>query len=143
VTQHWRASRQWHPTSHLGFDEALVAEEKVCGVSVSYFVRYEGQAEDLAAFVTYYRERHVPILAAMPGIERIVLHTPVAWSDPFPVKPDRFMLMAQMEFGSREDQDRALESAARGAAREDFRNFPPFQGAVFHQAALSEEVFAK
>jgi len=112
-------------------------------VSVSYFVRYEGQAENLAAFLAYYRERHAPILAAMPGIERIVLHTPVAWSDPFPVKPDRFVLVAQMEFGSQDDLDRALRSPARATAREDFRNFPPFHGSVFHQAALSEEVFAK
>ncbi len=112
-------------------------------MSISYFVRYEGQSDDLAAFLAYYREHHVPILAALPGIQRVVLHTPVAWSDPFPVQPDGFVLLAQMEFGCQDDLDRALVSAARAAAREDFGNFPPFHGSVFHQAALPAEVFAK
>jgi uncharacterized protein (TIGR02118 family) len=112
-------------------------------VSVSYFVRYEGKAPDLEAFLAYYRERHVPILARLPGIERIVLHTPVEWRDPFPVKPDRFLLVAQMVFHSEEDLDRALASAPRALAREDFANFPPFEGSVYHQAALSTEVFSK
>ncbi len=85
-------------------------------MSVSYFVRYEGEAESPAEFLDYYRERHVPILMRFPGIRRIVLHTPVAWQD---------------------------ESEARSAARGDFGNFPPFRGLVFHQAARSEEVFSK
>jgi uncharacterized protein (TIGR02118 family) len=112
-------------------------------VSISYFVRYEGRAPDCAAFLAYYREHHVPILVRLPGIERIVLHTPVAWRDPFPVKPDRFLLVAQMVFHSEDDLDRALASEPRALAREDFANFPPFEGSVYHQAALSREVFAK
>jgi uncharacterized protein (TIGR02118 family) len=112
-------------------------------MSVSYFVRYEGKAESPAAFLEYYRDRHVPILMRFPGVKRIVLHTPVTWQDPFPVKPDRFALLAQMVFDSQYDLDRALGSEARSIARGDFGNFPPFQGLVFHQAALSEEVFSK
>lgn len=111
-------------------------------MSVSYFVRYEGAAADFEAFADYYRRHHVRVLAGMPGIRRIVLHTPVAWVDPFPVKPDRFLLIAQMVFDSREALERALESQARAMAREDFENFPPFEGAVYHQAAASEEVFS-
>ena len=112
-------------------------------MSVSYFVRYEGQAENPAAFVARYRSEHVPILARFPGIRRIVLHMPVAWQDPYPVKPDRFSLMAQMVFDSQADLESALRSGARAAAREDFAKFPPFQGEVYHQAAVSEEVYAK
>jgi uncharacterized protein (TIGR02118 family) len=104
-------------------------------------VRYEGQAASFEAFVARYRDEHVPILARFPGIRRIVLHTPVAWRDPFPVKPDRFLLLAQMIFDSQEDLDQALQSEARALAREDFAKFPPFEGTVYHQAALSEEVF--
>lgn len=110
-------------------------------MSVSYFVRYEGSAPDPAAFVARYREQHAAILARFPGIRRIVLHTPAAWYDPFPVKPDRFLLLAQMIFDSQEDLDRALQSEARALAREDFAKFPPFEGTVYHQATLSEEVF--
>jgi len=109
--------------------------------SVSYFVRYEGQAESPAGFLAHYRDHHVPILTRFPGIRRIILHTPTTWQDPFPVKPDRFTLVAQMVFDSREDLDKALQSEARATARDDFGNFPPFHGLVYHQAALSEEVF--
>lgn len=111
-------------------------------MSVSYFVRYEGQAEDPQAFLSYYRARHVPILARLPGVKRIVLHTPAAWRDPFPVRPDRFALVAQMIFNTMDDLDEALQSEARAIARDDFGRFPPFHGAVYHQATISEEVFS-
>jgi uncharacterized protein (TIGR02118 family) len=106
-------------------------------------VRYEGQAESLPAFLSYYRDRHVPILARFPGIRRIVLHIPTPWRDPFPVKPDRFALVAQMIFQSQADLDQALQSLARAQARDDFANFPRFHGDIYHQAAVSEEVFSK
>ncbi len=112
-------------------------------MSVSYFVRYEGQAESPAAFLAYYHVYHVPILARFPGIERIVLHTPVTCHDPFPVKPDRFAFLAQMVFASQDDLDRALQSEARAQARDDFGSFPPFHGLVFHQATESIEVFSR
>lgn len=112
-------------------------------MSVSYFVRYEGAAADGAAFLSYYRERHAPILARFPGIRRIVLHSPVEWRDPFRVNPDRFALLAQMEFDTQQDLDRALESEPRALARQDFANFPPFEGCVYHQAVQSEDVFSR
>jgi len=111
--------------------------------SVSYFVRYEGRAESPEAFLARYREHHVPILARFPGIRRIILHTPAEWKDPFPVKPDCFTLIAQMVFDSAADLGRALHSEARALARQDFASFPPFEGTVYHQAAVSEEVFSQ
>jgi uncharacterized protein (TIGR02118 family) len=108
-------------------------------MSVSYFVRYEGTAENGAEFLRYYREQHAPILARFPGIRGIVLHTPTECTDTFPVRGDRFMLLAQMIFDSEEDLDRALQSEARAEAREDFGRFPRFEGTVFHQAVVSEE----
>lgn len=112
-------------------------------MEVSYFVRYEGRAQSQAAFLDYYRQGHVPVLARLPGILKIVLHTPVAWRDPFPVQPDRFALIAQMIFAGPEELEAALQSDARALARDDFANFPPFAGAVYHQAAASDEVFAR
>lgn len=111
-------------------------------MSVSYFVRYDGQAKDLQEFLRHYRQRHVPILARFPGIRRIVLHLPATWQDPFPVTPDRFALLVQMVFDTADDLQRALESSARVEARGDFENFPPFHGIVFHQATQSEEIFS-
>jgi uncharacterized protein (TIGR02118 family) len=112
-------------------------------VSASYFVRYEGQAENPEAFLAHYRDHHLPLLARFPGIRRIVLHTPAAWQDPYPVKPDRFSLLVQMEFDSLADLETAAASEARAEARRDFAQFPPFQGTVYHQAAFSEEVLAQ
>ena len=42
-------------------------------LDISYFVRYEGDAENRAAFLAHYRDRHAPILVRFPGIRRIVL----------------------------------------------------------------------
>lgn len=112
-------------------------------MSVSYFVRYEGMAADRTEFLRYYRERHALILARFPGIRRIVLHQPTEWHDRFPVNPDRFTLLAQMIFDTEDDLARALQSEARAEARVDFADFPPFEGKVFHQATVSEEVFSQ
>ena len=108
-------------------------------MSVSYFVRYEGTAQDRAAFVDYYRRSHVPILARWPRIRQIILHQPIAWQDPFPVHPDRFCLLAQMVFDSEADLQTALGSPERAEAREDFARFPAFRGSVLHQAVESEQ----
>jgi len=110
---------------------------------ISYFVGYEGKAENKEAFLAHYRDRHSLILARFPGIRRIVLHTPTVWHDPFPVKPDRFALVAQMIFDTQEDLDNALQSEERAIAREDCASFPPFLGSIYHQATISEEVFSK
>ena len=112
-------------------------------MSVSYFVRYEGAAENRAEFLRYYREHHAPILARFPGIRRIILHLPIEWQESLPVNPDHFVLLAQMVFDTQQDLDRALQSPARAEARVDFAHFPPFEGFVYHQATLSEEVFTK
>ena len=101
---------------------------------VSYFVRYCGKAADPAAFASYYETDHAPILARFPGIRSLILHRPVAWKDPLPVREDATSLLAQMTFDSAAELDRALQSDARRAARGDFFRFPPFEGEVTHQA---------
>ena len=110
-------------------------------MTVSYFVRYEVEAGD--EFVRYYKDNHVPILARWPGMRRVILHRPVRWSDPCPVNRAASFLVAQLEFDSQADLDRALQSPERMEARRDFEKFPPFEGKVFHQAMASEEVWRK
>jgi len=109
-------------------------------MTVSYFVIYQGQAEDPEAFRKHYRETHVPILRTWPGIQGITLHTPVCWSDSEPVRTSEFALLSQMTFADGEALESALHSAQRAAAREDFERFPRFVGDVFHQAVLSERM---
>ena len=110
-------------------------------MSVSYFVRYEIEAADLAGFLERYRKVHVPLVAKWPGLRRMVLHTPLEWSDPFPVNRGRAVLMAQLVFDSEAAMNRAFASPERAAAREDFRQFMTFEGKVIHQAMHSEEVW--
>jgi uncharacterized protein (TIGR02118 family) len=110
-------------------------------VSVSYFVRYDITAVDAKRFVDRYREVHVPLLARWPGIRRVLLHTPLDWHDPFTVNRGRTVLLAQLEFESVEAMEAALQSEGRAAAREDFKQFPSYEGSVVHQAMAQDEVF--
>jgi uncharacterized protein (TIGR02118 family) len=108
---------------------------------VSYFVRYRGKAADPIAFARYYETAHAPLLRRFPGIRSLIVHHPVNWNDPFPVRDDGTSLLAQMTLDSSADLDRALRSDARHAARDDFSRFPPFDGDVTHQAMTAKVIF--
>lgn len=110
-------------------------------MSVSYFVRYDIAVSDLEAFVERYREVHVPLVTAWPGLQRMVIHTPVDWRDPFPVNRGKVVLMAQLEFETEDAMNQAFASRERAAAREDFKRCMNFEGAVIHQAMKTEEVW--
>jgi uncharacterized protein (TIGR02118 family) len=110
-------------------------------MSVSYFVRYDIDVRDTEAFIRRYREVHVPLVSRWPGLQRMVLHTPLAWQDPFPVNRGRAVLIAQLEFETEEAMNRAFASPERAAAREDFKQFMTFDGKVTHQAMASDEVW--
>ena len=112
-------------------------------MTVSYFVRYDIQAPELAAFLDRYRKVHVPLVARWPGLRRMVLHTPVDWKDPFPVNRGKAVLIAQLEFDSEAAMNRAFASRERAEAREDFKRFMTFEGSVTHQAMASEEVWRR
>src|ERR1700756_5365760 len=108
-------------------------------MSVSYFVRYDIQVADLEAFLRRYREVHVPMVTRWPGVRRMVLHTPLAWRDPFPVNPGKAVLLAQLEFEDEAAMNAAFASPERAAAREDFKRFPSYEGTVVHQAMAQHE----
>jgi EthD domain len=108
---------------------------------ISYFVRYRGSSPDPVAFYGYYENRHADILREFPAIRSLVLHTPVTWADPFPVKSGGSALVAQMIFDTAGDLDAALRSIARRRARDDFGRFPPFEGEVTHEAMAGKTIF--
>ncbi len=110
-------------------------------MTVSYFVRYQGMPVPADPFVDYYRTRHAAILADFPGIRSLTLHTPVGWTDRYPVNPDPTGFLAQMTFDSAAALDAALQSEARARARDDFANLPPVRGPVSHLAMASERIF--
>jgi uncharacterized protein (TIGR02118 family) len=108
---------------------------------LSYFVRYRGACSDTEAFYAHYETRHAAILREFSNIRSLVLHRPVAWSDPFPVRHGGTFLLAQMQFDSASDLDAALRSPARRQARDDFQSFPPFSGEVTHEAMTAKVLF--
>ncbi|MBL8663435.1 MAG: EthD domain-containing protein [Candidatus Odyssella sp.] len=110
----------------------MAADEKV-----SYFVRYRGLAPPIDGFASDYCGRHVDILRGWPGIERIVVHTPLAWRDPFPVRPDGTDFLTEMTFASADALRAALGSEARARARADGANLMQGAAQVTHQAMRS------
>jgi uncharacterized protein (TIGR02118 family) len=108
---------------------------------VSYFVRYRGSSPDPAGFQHYYETRHAEILRRFSSIRSLALHRPIAWSDPFPVRPGGTLLLAQMMFDSEADLHAALQSPARREARDDLHRFPVFEGEVTHDAMRRKLIF--
>ena len=105
--------------------------------TVSYFVRYEGEAADMSDFTRYYARLHVPLLQRFPGILDVILHLPQASPDPLPTSGGRAFLMAQMVFASAEALRAALAGPERLAARADMARFPSYEGVVSHQVFTS------
>jgi uncharacterized protein (TIGR02118 family) len=110
-------------------------------MTASYFVRYQGTFAEPERFLAHYAGPHARILAEFPGIRSLILHRPAAWTDPFPVDPAGSALLAQMSFDSTEALNAALASDARRRARDDFANFPAFDGSVSHEAMNATVVF--
>ena len=109
-------------------------------MTVSYFVRYHGAAENPEAFHTYYRTRHAAILRDFPRIRRLTLHRPVDWRDPFPGTRESNLLLTEMVFAGAEDLNAALASEARARGRADMPNFPNFTGQVTRAAMIAEDI---
>jgi hypothetical protein len=105
--------------------------------TVTYFVRYQGLPRPADAFVSDYGGRHVDILRRWPGVRSIVLHTPIAWSDPHPVRRDPTDFLTEMTFASAEALREALNSEARALARADRTNLRHGDALVTHQAMRS------
>ena len=110
-------------------------------MSISYFVRYDVAVSEVSAFLERYRSVHVPLVAAWPGLQRMLIHPPEDRTDAFPVNRGRAVLMAQLEFESEEAMNRAFASRERAEARGDFKRVKTFEGTVIHQAMRTEEVW--
>ena len=95
-------------------------------MSVAFLVIYEGQPEDLDAFLQYYIDKHVPIVWTFPKIRRIELERGIDGGD--------FFMITRLTFDTIEDLRVAINSTERERARVDMKNFPPFDGTVRRQA---------
>ncbi|MEN8833284.1 EthD family reductase [Pacificibacter sp.] len=103
-------------------------------MSVSYFVFYQGTTADPSSFLEYYKTAHSALLLDFPGLERLIIHEETDWADSQNVVGGSFLLIAEMVFPDMPTLETAISSSARQRARDDFDNFPAWDGKIWHQA---------
>jgi uncharacterized protein (TIGR02118 family) len=103
-------------------------------MTVSYFVFYQGVAENNDEFEAHYRTKHAAILATFPGLLDLRIHRSINWDESQAVTKGGFLLIAEMIFPDQKTMETAIASPERAFAREDFENFIAFDGKIWHQA---------
>ena len=108
--------------------------------AVSFFVQYDGPAEDPKAFHDYYRSHHVPIVFRMPGIRAVAYHLPTQLMGPAIGEPVSRLQIVQAVFNSSDDFVAMRKSGERKEGLRDFENYPKFEGPVTHQVMDSRRI---
>ncbi len=98
----------------------------------TYLVSYEGQAEDLNAWLDYYLRSHPVIMARFPAIREIEICTRIDWIGFVPLTPVHHMQRNKVVFDDQAGLTAALNSPVRHEMRDDFKHFPPFTGPNTH-----------
>ncbi|RBY74884.1 EthD family reductase [Geodermatophilus sp. TF02-6] len=87
-----------------------------------------GQPDDPGAFDAHYRDTHVPLATAMPGLVRFTVGHPVP-VDPSELPP---YLVAELDFASEEDMAQAFASPEGAAAAADVGTFASGGATMVH-----------
>jgi hypothetical protein len=98
----------------------------------TYLVAYEGEAEDLPAWLTHYIADHPPIMARFPGIRQIEVYSCIDWCGGLPWPRVAHMQRNKVVFDSKAALTAALNSPVRHEMRAAFARFPPFTGPITH-----------
>jgi hypothetical protein len=98
----------------------------------TYLVAYEGEADDLSAWLAHYIADHPPIMASFPGIRQIEIYTGIDWCGSLPWPCVRHMQRNKVVFDSPAALTAALNSPVRHEMRASFGRFPPFTGPITH-----------
>ncbi len=109
----------------------------------SYLVVYEGTAEDLNLWLSYYITHHPTIMARFPGIREIEIYTRLDWCGFLPWPRAEYMQRNKVVFDSEGALTAALNSPVRHEMREDFKNFPAFSGGNTHFPMLTRVVLPR
>jgi uncharacterized protein (TIGR02118 family) len=112
-------------------------DSRASGEAVSFFVQYDGPAENPAAFHAYYRSHHVPIVFRMPGIRSVTYYLPTTIKPPPVGRAVERLQIVQAVFDSADDFVKMRQSAERKEGLRDFDNYPKFEGPVTHQVMRS------
>jgi hypothetical protein len=103
----------------------------------TYLVSYEGETEDLNAWLDHYLGKHTKHMASLPGIRELEVYTRLDWVGFLPWPRVNFMQRNNVAFDSADALAHALNSPVRHKMREDYRGFPPFTGPNTHYAMAS------
>ena len=130
--------------SHVMTTERLRAgspeDPRAPAKAVSFFVQYDGPAQDPEAFHAYYRSHHVPIVFRMPGIRAVAYHLPTPFAGPAIGHVVSRLQIVQAVFNSSDDFVAMRKSGERKEGLRDFENYPKFEGAVTHQVMDSRRI---
>jgi hypothetical protein len=102
--------------------------------SCTYLVSYEGEAQDINAWLRHYLEKHTAHMARFPGIRELEVYTRLDAASALPWRRLNCMQRNKVSFDSPEALTQALHSPVRHEMRADFNAFPPFTGPVHHYA---------
>ncbi len=100
----------------------------------SYLVSYEGEAEDLNAWLDHYLEKHTKHMACFPGIRELEVYTRLDWVGLLPWPRVNFMQRNKVAFDSADALTQALHSPVRHEIRACYKALPPFTGPNSHYA---------
>jgi hypothetical protein len=98
----------------------------------SYLVAYEGEAEDLDAWLVHYTTRHTATMAHFPNIREIEVCTRLDWQGALPWPHVNHMLRNKVVFDAPPALTAALNSPTRHEMRAEYATFPKFTGRVTH-----------
>lgn len=108
---------------------------------VSYVVRYYPPAENEQAFIDFYVSHHPQILAKLPRIRNVLCYLRLDWTDPAGIERANTMLGNEVVFDTLQDLNDSLKSDVRHELRDDYKQFPPFDGNVTHFAMTRRRVY--
>jgi hypothetical protein len=106
----------------------------------TYLVSYEGEAQDLNAWLHHYLEHHTGHMARFPGLRELEVYTRVDAVSLLPWPRLNAMQRNKVAFDSPDALTQALHSPVRHEMRADFHSFPPFTGPNHHHAMATRVV---
>ena len=107
----------------------------------TYLVSYEGEAEDINAWLDHYLDRHTKHMACFPGIRELEVYTRIDWVSSLSWPRQNFMQRNKVVFDSLDALTQALHSPVRHEMRADYNAFPPFTGPNRHYAMATRVVY--
>ena len=106
----------------------------------TYLVSYEGEAQDINAWLCHYLETHTTHMLRFPGLRELEVYTRVDAVSRLSWRRLNFMQRNKVAFDSPEALTRALHSPVRHEMRADFAAFPAFTGPTSHHAMTTRVV---